>query len=106
MANQLPFYPVPLRKIYQDGEWMTLHPNGMVQRHGGCSTGPSPSWRITGAVELTNAGHVRRCFSLADILTDPNSIPWLWKNAKARAHLCDFDHGTSRMWGHPAHRVY
>lgn len=53
-----------------------------------------------------NFGLVTRRYSLEEVLGDPGSIPWQFKNGKQRTFLMDFDHGSFREWGSPGHYVY
>ena len=95
-----------MRKIYQAGEYMTLHDNGNIERHGNYSCGPSGQWKVTGAVLMNKFGHVVQRYSLDNILTDPGSIPWKHANGKQKARITDLDHGTHRVWGSPAHAIF
>lgn len=105
--QNLPFYPVPIRTVYQAGEWMSIHPNGFIERQAPYTVKPSQQWRVTGAVTYSQNGYgVSRYWSLAEVLTNPAGIPWKFKNAKQRTHIRDFDHGANREWGSPAHLVY
>ena len=90
-------------RIYTGDDTYLLHSNGQVERPG--LVKPSEAWRIVGAVEHNNFGRAVRRYTLAEILSDPDSIPWRYKNGKQRVHLCDFDHGGYRVWMSPAHSV-
>lgn len=92
-----------LRTIERGREYMGLHEGGCVSRS---NVAPTGQWRVTGAVTLNNFGHVVRHWSLNDILTRPNEIPWKHKNGKQKTHICDLDHGTNRTWMSPTHRVF
>jgi hypothetical protein len=85
-----------MRTIYHGGEFWRLHDTGEIERPGCC--GPSPSWRVTGAVMRNNFGYVTRRYTLADILADPGAIPWTHRNGAQRVFVRDFDHGSTREW--------
>lgn len=106
--DNLPFYPVPIRTIYQSGEWMSIHPNGCIERKAPYTVKPSPQWRVRGAIVYPQNGRGNGGFiSLPELLTKPGAVPWVWRsNGKQRAHILDFDHGTNREWGSPSHIVY
>lgn len=94
-----------MRTIQYGSEYMKLHDNGNIERTGSRSFGPSGQWRVTGAVTLNNFGKVTQRFSLGDILHMPSTIPWKFKNGKQRTFICDFDHGSNRMWTN-SHKVF
>lgn len=89
------------------GEYFNILPDGCICRRTGYMKAEPPSgqWRIVGAVERNNFGNVTRRYTLAEILADPDAIPWRWKNGAQRVFLRDFDHGTIREWGSPRHSV-
>ncbi len=93
--------------VVQTGERMILHDNGDVERPS-CPppyNKPSGKWKITGAVTKDNLGHVRRRYTLAEILANPTAFPWQHKNGAQQTFLTDVDHGTARTWGSPSHHV-
>lgn len=94
-----------MRTIRHGSEYMTLHDDGNVSRPE-IGMSPSGQWSITGAVTLNNFGSVVRRYSLEQILTTPDSIPWQYKNGKQRTHVCDLDHGTRRIWMNPTHEIF
>lgn len=92
------------RTIYRSGiAYARLHENGQIERLDG-HAGPSENWRVTGAVTRNNFGYVTARWTLDEILSG-ESIPWRFKNGRQRTFLRDYDHGTGREWGHPAHHV-
>jgi len=91
-------------EISYGSEWMDLYDDGCIGRPD-IGLGPSGNWKVVGAVTRNNFGHEIRRYSLADILRDPKSIPWQFKNGKQRTFIRDFDHGTSREWCRPGHYV-
>jgi len=91
--------------IVKGDEYMHLYSDGAVARPA-INMPPSGEWRITGAVTLNNFGGVVRRYSLAEILADPKSIPWQFKNGNQRTHVQDLDHGTRRQWNSPTHYIY
>lgn len=80
--------------IYHAGEYWRMHPGGLIERPG--SVNPSLTWRVTGACEFNNFGHIVRRFGLEDIVA--GGIQWKGKNDKQRVFVTDLDHGTHRMW--------
>jgi hypothetical protein len=92
-----------VRMIVSGGKQMDLYPNGNI---GQKNMSPSGQWRIIGAVTRNNFGHITRRYSLDDILSDPGSIPWQFKNGKQKTFLLDFDYGHTREWRSPNHRVF
>ncbi len=65
----------------------------------------SGQWKVTGAVEYNNFGHIVARLTLADVKAACNAIDWQYKNGKQRIFLTDLDHGTHRTWGSPSHCV-
>jgi hypothetical protein len=84
------------RTIRHVGEYWTLNDKGQIGRPNRVM--PSDSWHVTGACVYNNFGHVIEFYSLAQILADPNAIPWKHKNGKQKTFVRDFDHGTMREW--------
>lgn len=85
--------------IRHGSEWYRVDGQGRINRPG--KWGFSDTWRIIGAVERNNFFKVVHEYSLDEILTDPESIPWLFKNGKQRVWMLDSDHGTTREWRSP-----
>ena len=92
------------RSIKRGDEWMRLHADGCISRPS-IKMGPSGQWKVIGAVERNNFGHVVRRFTLAQILDNPSSIPWRFKNGRQRVFIRDLDHGTMREWARPGHYI-
>lgn len=90
--------------IEHGGEWWEMNRKGWIIRPG--LVHGSDSWRVIGAVRLNNFGHVVRRYSLEEILQNPSAIPWHHKNGKQCVHILDHDHGSTRMWCQPGHRLY
>lgn len=88
--------------IDHGGEYWILHENGNIERPGLVSG--SERWRVTGAVRFNNFGHVVERASLEDIQAG-NIEEWQYKNGKQRWHVCDYDHGTGRVWMSPNHYI-
>lgn len=93
-----------MRSIISGTETMMLHDNGDISRPS-IGMGPSGQWRCVGAVERNNFGRQVRVYTLRQILDNPASIPWRYKNGSQRTFLCDFDHGSMREWRTPPHHV-
>ena len=109
MSNGIPFFPVPIRTARVGSEYWSLHPNGCIERNhpmNGLHWGPSPKWRIVGAVKINNSGSEGERYPLARVLTEPKSIRWLGVRGAQKVHLLDFDHGAYRMLGTPVHEVF
>jgi hypothetical protein len=85
-------------RISYGGETWYADDAGRIERPGLVSG--SDSWRIVGAVERNNFGHVVRRYSLADVLSGKVAA-WRNKNGTQRVFLCDCDHGTYREMGSP-----
>lgn len=95
------------RTIKYGSEYMTLHENGGIERNiNGFNIRPTGQWAVTGAVTYNNFGKVVQTYTLRQILDDPRSIPWKFKNGKQRTFIRDFDHGTNREWRSPDHEVF
>jgi hypothetical protein len=96
----------PYTIIWKPTEHYRLFPDGTLERDipGAPNYGKrSFDWRVLGAVELTNAGHWRRRFTLEQVLYE--GIEMKHKNRKQKVHIVDYDHGEQRMWGSPDHDV-
>ena len=89
------------------GTYYNIMPDGCICRRTGYMKAEPPSgqWRVTGAVERNNFGNVVRRYTLAEILADPDSIPWKCRNGAQRTFIRDLDHGTVREWRSPGHSV-
>jgi hypothetical protein len=83
--------------ISYGAEYMRMDEDGNVSRPA-INMPASGQWRITGAVERNNFGHVTARLTLADIKAACNSLNWQWKNGKQRLFIQDYDHGTRREW--------
>lgn len=83
--------------IRHGSEFMLLHDDGTISRPAIGMHKASGQWRIRGAVQLNNFGHIVQRFTLADIQSG-TPIEWKHKNGKQKTFVCDFDHGTNRMW--------
>lgn len=94
------------RHIKYGSEYMMLHDDGCITRPEIGMNTPSGKWKVVGAVRYNNFGHVVERYSLKQILEDPDSIPWEFKNGKQQTHIRDFDHGSIREWGCPNHCVF
>lgn len=103
------------RTVLYGSEYMRLYSDGSIARMldaGGRTraamqwTRMSDQWRVTGAVSRNNFGGVTRRYTLAEVINDPASIPWRWKNGAQRTFITDLDHGTHREWRSPDHRVF
>ncbi len=92
------------RTIRYGDEYYTLHENGIIERRDGFP--PSGQWRVTGAATFNNFGYEVKRYTLEQILTAPESVPWKHKNGKQRTHIIDYDHGSQRLWASPDHTVY
>ena len=92
------------RTINYGSEYWRLHEDGAIERPGLVKPNAS-TWRVLKAVEYNNFGNVVRVYPLSQILADPASIPWQFKNGSQRTYIRDFDHGTTREWRSPRHRV-
>ncbi len=90
--------------ICYGNEWWEMNEQGHIIRPG--LVQGSAQWRVIGAVRLNNFGREVERFSLEDILRDPGAISWQYKNGRQRVHILDFDHGGTRMWSSPGHRLY
>ena len=91
--------------IIRDGlNYATIDEAGRIARLDG-HAGPSDSWRVAGAVTLNAFGHATRRYTLAEVLANPEAIPWQYKNGVQRTFLLDFDHETLREWRNPRHSV-
>lgn len=84
-----------MRKIIYGNKYWKLHDNGFIERPG--LVKGSERWRVTSAVRYNNFGCIVERASLQDIL-DGKITGWQFKNGKQRWHVCDFDHGTNRVW--------
>jgi hypothetical protein len=93
-----------IRAVLHGSETMHIHADGSVSRPA-IGMPPSGNWRIIGAVERNNFGRAVHHYTLADILTKGDAIPWQFKNGKQRTFIRDLDHGTVREWASPRHRV-
>lgn len=93
------------RRIEYGNETMLLQPDGCVSRPA-IGMKASGQWRITGAVERNNFGHVVRRYTLAELLANPRVIPWRFANGKQRTFVQDLDYGTRREWRSPTHSIY
>ncbi len=93
-----------VRTIQYGSEYWKLHGNGQIERPG--LVNPSPAWVVTGAVTLNNLGRVARYWTLVEIMTTPECIPWRHNNGKQKTFIQDFDHGTGRRWMSPTHCVF
>lgn len=91
-----------LRTIHYGKEYLVLHENGWIGRN---HVKPSENWRVIAAYEYNNFGHEVRRYTLEQIVNDPKSIPWKFKNGKQRTFIRDMDHGTMREWASPGHWV-
>lgn len=89
--------------IRYGSETMRLQEDGCITRPAIGMNEPSGEWRVIGAVERNNFGHVVRRFTLADVLA--GGIPWQFKNGQQRTFIQDMDHGTRREWRSPKHSV-
>ena len=90
--------------IKHGAEYMEMDADGMISRPA-IGMGASGQWRVTGAVERNNFGHVVCRLSLADVKSACNSLNWQYKNGKQRIFITDMDHGTPREWRSPNHSV-
>ena len=96
-----------MRKVWtiQHGsEYMEMDTDGYVNRPQ-IGMKASGKWRITGAVERNNFGHVTARLTLADVKSACNSLNWKHKNGKQRIFVTDTDHGTAREWRSPGHSI-
>ena len=94
-----------MRTIVHGNEYMKLHDDGCITRPEIGMNDPSGEWRVVGAVERNNWGHITKRYLLSDVLENPTAIPWRFKNGKQRTFIVDFDHGTNREWRSPKHWV-
>ncbi len=90
--------------VYHGQEIMRATSEGYVYRPA-IRMGPSGQWRITGAVERNNFGHVVRVYTWDELQAATNTIPWTWKNGAQRTYVRDLDHGTIREWRSPRHSL-
>lgn len=93
-------------RIQHGSEYMEMNDKGEITRPEIGMNTPSGHWKVTGAVTRNNFGRVTRQYSLAEILADPNSIPWKFANGKQKTFVQDYDHGTHREWRSPGHCVF
>jgi len=90
--------------IQHGSEYMEMDENGLVSRPQ-IKMAASGQWRITGAIERNNFGHITARLTLADVKSACNSLDWQWKNGKQRIFITDLDHGTAREWRNPKHSI-
>ena len=90
--------------IQYGSEYMRMDESGNISRPA-IRMPASSQWRVTGAVERNNFGHIIARLTLADVKAACNSIDWQYKNGKQRIFVTDFDHGTAREWRCPKHSV-
>jgi hypothetical protein len=91
-------------RIERGGDTWYADRRGRIERPG--LVAGSDSWRLVGAVERNNFGRVTRRYSLAEVLTDPGSIPWRFKNGAQRTFPLDFGHGSVREWCSPHTEIH
>ncbi len=88
--------------IEKGGHYWKLYDDGRLHRGDFFS---SDQWKVMGAVERNNFGHVIKAYSLEEVLTLGSAIPWRFKNGKQRTFIMDLDHGQIREWRNPTHKV-
>jgi hypothetical protein len=92
-------------RVIHGNETMLMDPKtGMLTRPEIGMNEPSGEWRITGAIRLNNCGHTVERISLKDIVNG-DIVNWQHKNGKQKWHVCDYDHGTNRIWMCPDHSI-
>ena len=89
-------------RIISGSNTYTLHPSGEISRPG--IVAPSHQWRLAGAVRFNNFGRTVERKTAAEVLAG-EVTNWQYKNGTQRWHIIDVDHGTTRVWMNPTHRV-
>jgi len=88
--------------IYSNGVYREVNEKGEIEVTQG-KKNFSSQWRIVGAVERNNFGHVVKRYSLSELRQ--SSIEWSYKNGKQKVFIIDYDHGSNREWRSPNHYI-
>jgi len=88
-------------QIEQNGEYMPISETGLIRR-GFADSQFSGEWKLLGAVRFNNFGNIVETRNFDGSLLQ---LAWQYKNGKQRWHVMDLDHGTTRVWMNPRHRI-